>query len=114
MTVLAKVADIGHAYAKWDTHLRWSKALENEMFIQGDMEAEAGIQVSPLMDRNRPGCSYPENQIGFFDVIVLPFLKELSHVFPAVSCCLTSAQHNRSIWQDRVMITRSSVFALEK
>jgi hypothetical protein len=29
------------------------------MFAQGDQEKRLGMDVSPLMDRNKPGCASP-------------------------------------------------------
>lgn len=34
MQLALKCADLGHASAPWDLHLRWLKALEEEMFLQ--------------------------------------------------------------------------------
>jgi cAMP-specific phosphodiesterase 4 len=56
MQVALKVADIGHCALPWDQHLLWLGRLEEEMFKQGDAEKDAGMPVSPLMDRDKPGC----------------------------------------------------------
>ena len=53
MTV--KAADIGHCYARIEQHLYWSKCLEDEFFQQGDLEREAHLPISPLMDRYKQG-----------------------------------------------------------
>ena len=33
----------------------WVERLQNEFFAQGDKEREAGLDVSPLMDRRKSG-----------------------------------------------------------
>mmetsp|Transcript_37070 Transcript_37070/g.71117 ORF Transcript_37070/g.71117 Transcript_37070/m.71117 type:complete len:435 (+) Transcript_37070:2870-4174(+) len=72
MQMTLKCADIGHCTLPYRQHLYWVTCLQNEFFQQGDMEKEMDINVSPLMDRDKPGPLHRENQIGFLDVIVLP------------------------------------------
>jgi hypothetical protein len=48
-------------------NIRWVACLEEEFFNQGDREKAAGIPVSPLMDRDKPGVS--KSQPGFYDFV---------------------------------------------
>jgi len=77
-----KVADIGHCMLPLDQHKFWVGNLETEFFNQGDLEKEAGVSISPLMDRNKPGPSNGNNQAGFFEVIVLPTISLWQLLFP--------------------------------
>lgn len=43
-------------------HQRWVKCLETEFFRQGDREKAAGIPISPLFDRDKPGVT--KSQVG--------------------------------------------------
>lgn len=52
MSMAIKAADLGHCASRWATHLYWSKCLEGEFFAQGDREHEAGVTLSPMMNRN--------------------------------------------------------------
>eukprot|EP00191_Tetraselmis_sp_GSL018_P005116 CAMPEP_0177615596 /NCGR_PEP_ID=MMETSP0419_2-20121207/23551_1 /TAXON_ID=582737 /ORGANISM="Tetraselmis sp., Strain GSL018" /LENGTH=926 /DNA_ID=CAMNT_0019113287 /DNA_START=322 /DNA_END=3102 /DNA_ORIENTATION=+ len=99
-----KAADIGHTYAQWDVHYRWCKALEDEMFAQGDLEIAHKLPISPLMNRKQPGCSHPNNQVGFYDVIVMPLLKALTDVFSGAATCFEAAEINKALWKDRAGI----------
>eukprot|EP00899_Mesostigma_viride_P009844 jgi/Mesvir1/18861/Mv10515-RA.1 len=51
MKVALKVADIGHSAKKLDIHKKWTDAITEEFYLQGDRERAAGLQVSPFMDR---------------------------------------------------------------
>lgn len=50
-----KCADIGHIVESLETHKKWVSALEEEFFLQGDAERAAGLPISPLFDRTKPG-----------------------------------------------------------
>lgn len=58
-----QVADIGHCMLSLDQHKFWSGKLETEFFNQGDLEKEAKLAISPLMDRTKPGPSAASNQV---------------------------------------------------
>eukprot|EP00899_Mesostigma_viride_P009382 jgi/Mesvir1/18445/Mv14303-RA.6 len=51
MQVALKVADIGHAAKKLAIHKKWTDAITEEFYLQGDKERAAGFKVSPFMDR---------------------------------------------------------------
>mmetsp|Transcript_40571 Transcript_40571/g.77451 ORF Transcript_40571/g.77451 Transcript_40571/m.77451 type:complete len:637 (+) Transcript_40571:942-2852(+) len=77
-----KVADIGHCMLPLDQHKFWVGNLEMEFFNQGDLEKEAGVPISPLMDRTKPGPTNGSNQAGFFEVIVVPTIFLWQTLFP--------------------------------
>lgn len=45
--------------------------ITQEFFRQGDLEREAGIPISPFMDR-RAANNVAKNQAGFFQFLVQP------------------------------------------
>ncbi|KAH0621559.1 hypothetical protein JD844_022975 [Phrynosoma platyrhinos] len=70
MSLILHAADISHPSKTWELHIRWTKALMEEFFRQGDKEAELGLPFSPLCDRN--STMIAQSQIGFIDFIVKP------------------------------------------
>ena len=47
----------------------------SEFFLQGDVEAELGLDISPLCDRKT--TSIPESQVGFIQYVVQPSFEVL-------------------------------------
>ena len=58
--------------------LEWARRAMEELFRQGDREAERGLPISPFMDRSKlPLSSTVVNcQVGFMNVLVKPLLQE--------------------------------------
>mmetsp|Transcript_36920 Transcript_36920/g.94434 ORF Transcript_36920/g.94434 Transcript_36920/m.94434 type:complete len:494 (-) Transcript_36920:47-1528(-) len=80
--LILKAADLGFYALPLRQHLYWCKALQNEMFLQGDAEKHQRLPISPLMDRSKSGVMHPKNQLGFLEVIVVPMFTLLHHVLP--------------------------------
>ncbi|XP_034350930.1 dual specificity calcium/calmodulin-dependent 3',5'-cyclic nucleotide phosphodiesterase 1A isoform X1 [Arvicanthis niloticus] len=70
MSLILHAADISHPAKTWNLHYRWTMALMEEFFLQGDKEAELGLPFSPLCDRK--STMVAQSQIGFIDFIVEP------------------------------------------
>ncbi|XP_060478084.2 dual specificity calcium/calmodulin-dependent 3',5'-cyclic nucleotide phosphodiesterase 1A isoform X4 [Panthera onca] len=70
MSLILHAADISHPAKSWQLHHRWTMALMEEFFLQGDKEAELGLPFSPLCDRK--STMVAQSQIGFIDFIVEP------------------------------------------
>ncbi|XP_053453578.1 dual specificity calcium/calmodulin-dependent 3',5'-cyclic nucleotide phosphodiesterase 1A isoform X1 [Nycticebus coucang] len=70
MSLILHAADISHPAKPWNLHYRWTMALMEEFFLQGDKEAELGLPFSPLCDRK--STMVAQSQIGFIDFIVEP------------------------------------------
>uniref|UniRef100_A0A4W3J6E4 Phosphodiesterase n=1 Tax=Callorhinchus milii TaxID=7868 RepID=A0A4W3J6E4_CALMI len=76
LSLLLHTADISHPAKAWDLHNRWTMALLEEFFRQGDKEAELGLIFSPLCDRK--STMVAQSQIGFIDFIVEPTFSVLT------------------------------------
>ncbi|XP_043931190.1 calcium/calmodulin-dependent 3',5'-cyclic nucleotide phosphodiesterase 1A isoform X2 [Protopterus annectens] len=76
MSLMLHAADISHPAKTWKLHHRWTKALMEEFFRQGDKEAELGLPFSPLCDRT--STMVAQSQIGFIDFIVEPTFSVLT------------------------------------
>mmetsp|Transcript_39647 Transcript_39647/g.94125 ORF Transcript_39647/g.94125 Transcript_39647/m.94125 type:complete len:986 (+) Transcript_39647:172-3129(+) len=84
LQIALKVADIGHCALPLKTHRAWVELMQEEFFIQGDLEKEAGMKVSPLMDRSLPGSVPPPRAVEILrlvdcvlsclPVVLLPFV----------------------------------------
>jgi hypothetical protein len=96
-----QVADIGHSTLPTPIHVLWVEQLQEELFTQGDKERNEGLPVSPLMDRNEPGPAHPDNQIGFFKVMVLPMLSAWVEAFPECEPLLRQAEANFQHWMSK-------------
>lgn len=70
LSLMLHAADISHPAKSWKLHYRWTQALMEEFFRQGDKEAELGLPFSPLCDRK--ATMIAQSQIGFIDFIVEP------------------------------------------
>nr|XP_034989504.1 calcium/calmodulin-dependent 3',5'-cyclic nucleotide phosphodiesterase 1A isoform X1 [Zootoca vivipara] len=70
MSLILHAADISHPSKTWKLHYRWTMALMEEFFRQGDKEAQLGLPFSPLCDRK--STMVAQSQIGFIDFIVKP------------------------------------------
>ncbi|XP_064183382.1 dual specificity calcium/calmodulin-dependent 3',5'-cyclic nucleotide phosphodiesterase 1A isoform X2 [Anguilla rostrata] len=70
LSLMLHAADISHPAKTWPLHYRWTQALMEEFFRQGDKEAELGLPFSPLCDRK--ATMIAQSQIGFIDFIVEP------------------------------------------
>ena len=91
-----KCADIGHWASDCPVHRKWVQSLEEEFFRQGDCEHEAGIPISPLMDRSKGGVT--TSQRGFFSFVVQPQMQAMCSVFPGCTPVFDAAKDNLAMW----------------
>eukprot|EP00164_Ancoracysta_twista_P002241 GFYU01002962.1.p1 GENE.GFYU01002962.1~~GFYU01002962.1.p1 ORF type:complete len:911 (+),score=237.50 GFYU01002962.1:616-3348(+) len=98
-----KCADVGHTATSGDLHKKWSLAVTEEMFRQGDREKENGLPVSGLMDRGN--TFIPKSQVGFFEFIVLPLFEAFASAWPEEYFAeqLAIVNKNYSSWQQELM-----------
>ena len=102
-----KCADIGHGARKLEIHKNWTSLITKEFFRQGELEAQAGIAVSPLCDRHN--CVLSKSQVGFLEVLVKPLFKvweefvELNNEEETeleVKVCLQNVMENIEFWDN--------------
>ena len=79
LQVALKVADLSNLARDLPTYLRWMECLEEECFRQGDAERAAGLPISPLYDREKPGIS--KSQVGFIEFVAFPLYNSFTEVF---------------------------------
>jgi hypothetical protein len=90
LQIALKAADLSHLSDPIEGHLKWVAALEEEFFRQGDAEKEAGLTVTPLFDRSKPGVF--KSQVAFMDIVVVPLFQAMAGHFPATESFLTGVR----------------------
>ncbi|MEW5305755.1 MAG: hypothetical protein WDW36_008274 [Sanguina aurantia] len=93
-----KVSDLSNFLCTTSVYTRWVGCLEEEMFRQGDREKRAGLAVSPLSDRDKPGVS--KSQVGFIEIVVIPLYRAFTDVFGGSAPILAYAMRNYRFWKD--------------
>jgi hypothetical protein len=94
-----KVADIGHLYAQQAVHIQWAERLEEEMWLQGDVEKDREMKMSFLMDRDKPGVT--KSQPGFVDFVVRPLFETWVACFPRCNVLMNSLNDNYAYWKSK-------------
>ena len=61
--------DVSHPAKRWDLHHQWTSRCMEEFFVQGDREAELGLEYSPLCDRHN--TMVPQSQIGKMLLLII-------------------------------------------
>ncbi|GLD95831.1 hypothetical protein PINS_up004509 [Pythium insidiosum] len=143
MKVVIKCADIGHAAKERRLHVIWSSLIIEEFFLQGDNERANNTDISPFMDRTsensakvrvlgaKPPChascltkSSPiilflfvngQNQVGFFEFIVLPFYDTVAQVVfdKEFTIIHNIAKSNYSLWKESDRRQLTSIIAIK-
>ena len=62
LCLLLHTCDVSHPAKRWHVHHEWTARCLEEFFKQGDVEAELGLQYSPLCDRHT--TIVPQSQVG--------------------------------------------------
>mmetsp|Transcript_3884 Transcript_3884/g.8599 ORF Transcript_3884/g.8599 Transcript_3884/m.8599 type:complete len:165 (-) Transcript_3884:35-529(-) len=82
MKTLLHLSDISNPAKPINVATMWAQKVLEEFFQQGDLEASAGLPISPQCDRN--GTSLPKSQAAFISFVVLPAYKALSELLPRI------------------------------
>jgi len=96
-----KCADVSHAAKTHKMHIEWTNRVVQEFYLQGDREREAGLKVSPFMDRRQ--ADVPKAQIGFFDFIARPIFEAFSKALDPDMPCLQLLDENKQHWEWMMM-----------
>ena len=86
----------------WAQHERWSLAIQEEFFLLGDRERNAGLQVAPMLCRHRDAGTLAKSQLGFIEYMCAPLLHAVEKVFPHASFLDEKLEANRLQWESRV------------
>eukprot|EP00899_Mesostigma_viride_P005521 jgi/Mesvir1/14970/Mv14633-RA.1 len=97
LQVALKVADIGHSAKSLEIHKKWTDAITEEFFKQGDEERRLKLPVSSFMDRLN--TNVPKSQTSFFKFIAMPLFEAWAAAFPASQNILDQMLSNIAYWE---------------
>jgi len=81
-SMILHCADISNQGKSAGIAYQWSMRILKEFFIQGEIEKQLALPVSPLCDRKT--IDIPASQVGFIDFIVRPSFDLLARIAPPV------------------------------
>jgi hypothetical protein len=94
-----KFSDLSHAAKPLDIHIQWTNAISEEFFEQGDREISEGLAPSFLCSRD---TNVAQSQIGFFNFMIEPFARSLSHFLPDMAPAVANIAANKEHWKEVV------------
>lgn len=99
LKTILHVADISNPCKSFELSKRWSDAVIQEFFMQGDLEKKEGLSVSMGCDRNT--TQQETLSLNFCDFIVAPFFFALQGLFPKLDDVIVTMSLNRKEWHKR-------------
>ncbi|KAH9278743.1 cAMP-specific 3',5'-cyclic phosphodiesterase 4C [Echinococcus granulosus] len=88
-------ADLSNTAKPLDLYTKWMHRLMDEFFLQGDRERAAGLDISPMCDRET--ATIEKSQVSFIDFISHPLWEMWSDlVHPAAQDILELLEYNRN------------------
>merc|ERR1712130_1073048 len=98
MQLLIKAADISNPAKPFPVARYWADMVQEEFFIQGDLERSEGRDISGFMDRDSPNLALM--QTGFADYFVIPLFTLMEKFLPKTKRCLEILLTNRKTWEN--------------
>lgn len=97
LKMILHTCDVSNPAKERETMLRWTDRVVEEFFVQGDMEKQLGLPVSPFMDRDT--IVIKKMQVGFADFIVAPLFSVWAQILVSInSGAYRSLLGNREFW----------------
>lgn len=98
---LVHCADLSNPTKPLPLYRRWVSLLMEEFFLQGDKELAAGLDISPMCDRQN--ATVEKSQVGFIDYIVHPLWETWADlVHPDAQDILDMLEENRDYYQSLI------------
>ncbi|XP_041357880.1 cAMP-specific 3',5'-cyclic phosphodiesterase 4C-like [Gigantopelta aegis] len=106
-------SDLSNPTKPLELYKIWVERIMGELFHQGDMERDLGLDISPMCDRE--SATIEKSQVGFIDYIIHPLWETWADlVFPDAQHILNTLEENREWYQSRIPISPSSSFCSNK
>ena len=91
-------SDLSNPTKPLEIYRVWVERITEEFFLQGDQERQAGLDISPMCDRNN--ATTEKSQVGFISYIVHPLWETWAElVYPDAQEILTTLENNRQVYQ---------------
>ena len=92
-------SDLSNPTKPLEIYRVWVERITEEFFLQGDQERAAGLDISPMCDRNN--ATTEKSQVGFISYIVHPLWETWAElVYPDAQEILTTLENNRGIYNN--------------
>jgi hypothetical protein len=96
MELVLHCSDISNPYKPFDICKNWASLIVIEFGLQGDKEKEAGVPISPMMDREQ--IVLCNMQMGFIEYVVAPLIIAFIEIFPSLHSIGTNMCINYASW----------------
>ncbi|KAF1334080.1 3 5-cyclic nucleotide phosphodiesterase family protein, partial [Globisporangium splendens] len=97
LKMILHTCDVSNPAKERETMLKWTERVVEEFFVQGDLEKQLGLPVSPFMDRDT--IVLKKMQVGFADFIVTPLFSVWAQILVNVNTVGYKALlSNREFW----------------
>lgn len=96
MELVLHCSDISNPFKPFVTCKNWANLIVIEFGLQGDKEKEAGVPISPMMDREQ--IVLCNMQMGFIEYVVAPLIIAFIEIFPSLYSIGINMQVNYSSW----------------
>lgn len=103
-----KCADAGFSAKELDLHVEWTERATEELFLQGDLEREKGMEISTFCDRN--GADVSQSYSSILGVIYRPMYlawSDFLHSDEINFRCRDQLLKNLDYWKHRSKSRRS-------
>lgn len=83
LKMILHTCDVSNPAKEREFMLRWTERVVEEFFVQGELEKQLGLPVSPFMDRDT--IVLKKMQVGFADFIVAPLFSMWAQILANVN-----------------------------
>lgn len=106
VVAILKCSDVSNPIKPFPIAMRWSEAIQEEFYAQGDLLKSLGKEVPTEMCRSQYNCTI-DSQIKFVDFIVMPLFVKMSKCVPKFSEFVKRLKENRTKWSELDIETKN-------
>lgn len=97
LKMILHTCDVSNPSKEREIMLKWTERVVEEFFVQGEMEKQLSLAVSPFMDRDT--IVIKKMQVGFADFIVTPLFSIWAQILPSINTgAYKTLLANREFW----------------